>query len=108
VGRALKFALIAALPIEVANLLFFGIPLGVGLPSNSHWYSQLLGNLWLYMYLPSMFAKDRLGFLQAQPDFSSFVMFLSGYLATALLLLAAALCLLALRHLARTFLFRRA
>ncbi len=87
VGSPIKLALVGALLIEALNLTFFAFPIDVGLPASIPWYTRLLADQWLLLHLPGVVSLgwlDRLGMAR----YDSFVLFVSGYLETVLLLIA--------------------
>ena len=87
VRSPIKLALVVALLIEWLNLRFFAFPIDVGLPANIPWYTRLLADQWLLLHLPgvvSLSLLDRFGWQR----FDYFVLFLSGYVETVLLLIA--------------------
>ena len=87
VRSPIKFVLVGALLIEALNLRFFAFPIDVGLPANIPWYTRLLASQWLLLHLPGVVSLgwlDRLGLER----FDTFVLFLSGYVETVLLLIA--------------------
>jgi hypothetical protein len=85
------FALVAAIMIEALNLKFVVVPIDVGLPDDAPLYAKLLAAQWVYLHY--------LGLLLTSPFSSSAifkrlfypVLFVSGYLETALLLIAGVL-----------------
>jgi hypothetical protein len=87
VRSPIKLALIGALLIEALNLRFCAFPMDVGLAANIPWYTRLLADQWLLLHLPGVVSLgwlDRLGLQR----FDTFVLFVSGYLETVLLLIA--------------------
>jgi hypothetical protein len=83
----INLALVGALLIEALNLRFFAFPMDVGLPASIPWYTRLLADQWLLLHLPGVVSLgwlDRLGLER----FDTFVLFVSGYLETVLLLIA--------------------
>jgi putative effector of murein hydrolase LrgA (UPF0299 family) len=87
VRSPIKLALLGAIPIEALNLIFFAFPLGTGLPANIPWYTRLMADQWLLLHLPGVVSLGLLGRLALQ-RFDYFVLFVSGYLETVLLLIA--------------------
>jgi hypothetical protein len=86
VRSPIKLALVGALLIEALNLRFFAFPIDVGLPASIPWYTRLLADQWLLLHLPGVVSLgwlDRLGLAR----YDSFVLFVSGYLETVLLLI---------------------
>ena len=87
VGSPIKLALVGALLIEALNLKFFAFPIDAGLPASIPWYTRLLADQWLLLHLPGVVSLgwlDRLGLAR----YDSFVLFVSGYLETVLLMIA--------------------
>jgi hypothetical protein len=87
VKSPIQLALVGALLIEALNLRFFAFPMDVGLPEGIPWYTRLLADQWLLLHLPGVVSLgwlDRLGLER----FDTFVLFVSGYLETVLLLIA--------------------
>jgi hypothetical protein len=87
VRSPIKLALVGALLIEALNLRFFAFPIDAGLPASIPWYTRLLADQWLLLHLPGVVSLgwlDRLGLTR----YDSFVLFVSGYLETVLLLIA--------------------
>jgi hypothetical protein len=87
VRSPIQLALVGALLIEALNLRFCAFPIDVGLPAQIPWYTRLLADQWLLLHLPGVVSLgwlDRLGLER----FDTFVLFLSGYLETVLLLIA--------------------
>lgn len=78
----IKFALIAAIPIEAANLLFAGYPTDVGLPPATIWYEKLIAYRWLFLHWLGLFLIDDTGI----NALNNFVFLASGYFDTALLI----------------------
>ena len=88
VTSPIQLAPVGALLIEALNLRFFAFPIDVGLPDSTPWYGRLLADQWLLLHLPGVVSLgwlDRIGLER----FDSFVLFVSGYLETVLLLIAA-------------------
>jgi hypothetical protein len=101
----IRFALLAALPLEVANYLFVTIPVEGPAPAETGLRSFLAAE-WTYFHLPGLLT---LGWFHRAglPRIDGAVLFVSGYLTTALTIL---LCLFAfnlLKRLARRFSFDR-
>lgn len=87
---SLKVALIAAIPIEIVNFWVVGYPAGSsGLSSSSQ--SAALALEWYLLHLPGVIASDRSVFLRYHPKLESAVLFLSGYICTAILVAAISL-----------------
>ena len=85
VRSPIKLVLAGALLIEALNLRFFAFPIDVGLPASIPWYTRVLAGQWLLLHLPGVVSLgwlDRLGLER----YDTFVLFVSGYLETVLLL----------------------
>ena len=104
--RPVLFALLLAVPIEGLNLVF-PFPVDVGLETDAGWLEKLWGFQWVFLHWPGLYVSnyfERVGFFRL----SVFVIFASGYLDTALLIVV---CVLAFRWIPRLtgkFLARRA
>ncbi len=84
---ALKVALLAALPIEIVNFWVVGYPAGAnGLTSASQ--SAAVALQWYLLHLPGVIACDRIAFLRENSFACSFMLFVTGYVDTVLLLVA--------------------
>lgn len=97
-SRYRKIALIslaAAIPAEAVNFWLFPFPIDVGLPDDATWYEKLIGFQWVILHLPGLYLTR---WLTGHP---SFVIFVCGYLDTALLFTAASFCFNWIFHLAR-------
>lgn len=82
----LKLSLLAALPVEAVNFWVVGYPAGTNTLSS---LSQSAGVAlqWYVLHLPGIIASDRSIFLRQHLWAGSLVLFLVGYVETALLLL---------------------
>jgi hypothetical protein len=80
-----RLALLAALPIELANYFIVGYPAGTHLALPNCWFVKVAAQ-WYLIHLAGVFALNRFDFLRDHAFMGSVVLFLSGYLATALLL----------------------
>jgi hypothetical protein len=87
VRSPIKLVLVGALLIEALNLRFCAFPIDVGLPADAPWYARLLTDQWLLLHLPGVVSLGWLNRLGLE-RFDTFVLFLSGYLETVLLLIA--------------------
>jgi hypothetical protein len=97
----IKLALFASIPIEALNYRFLMPPIEVGLPANTPWHIKLLAGQWVILHLPAFFAYRWLNpFSDRMFDLELLV---SGYLDTALLLLALIFAAKWIRHLARKY-----
>ena len=86
VRSPIKLALVLTLLIEALNLRFCGFPVDAGLPATIPWYTRLLADQWLLLHLPgvvSLGLLKRLGLERCD----SLVLFVSGYVETAALLI---------------------
>ena len=88
--------LLAALPIELANLFLLTPPLDVGYPPNTPWYIQLLAFQWAVLHYLGMLSLDwfekvsgcyQLNIVGGCDRVNMAVLFASGYLTTVLLAL---------------------
>jgi hypothetical protein len=87
VKSPIKAVLLGAMLIEALNLKLFAFPMDVGLAANLPWYTRLLADQWLLLHLSgvvSLGLLKRLGLQRLAP----FVLFVSGYVETASLLVA--------------------
>jgi hypothetical protein len=95
--------LVAAVPIEVVNLLYATPPLDVDSVVPDNFYAQFLSVEWLVLHLPTLrvlgWVEERTSF---RPQFAA-VLFIGGYLSTALLLILMFLGFLWLRSLAAKY-----
>ena len=97
--RLIILALAAALVVEALNLKFVSVPLDVGLEDNAPLYVQLLAGQWVCLHYIGLLLTSHFD-SRAWERFFYPVMFLSGYLETALLLIGVLLF-------GRRFLFSR-
>jgi EamA domain-containing membrane protein RarD len=88
--RPIMLALVAAFVIEALNLKFVSFPIDVGFPDDAPLYAKLLAGQWVCLHY--------LGFVILRPfDGAAFqrlfypVLFVSGYVETALLLIVGVL-----------------
>jgi hypothetical protein len=86
VRSPIKLALVVALLLEALNLRFCAFPVDAGLPANVPWYTRLLAEQWLLLHLPGVVSLGLLKRLGLE-RFDSFVLFVSGYVETAALLI---------------------
>jgi hypothetical protein len=89
--------LLAALLIELVNFFFLGFPIDVGFPPNTPWYIQLIGLQWLALHFLGLFCLSwfekvfgcrQLNIVMGCKQVDIVVLFVGGYLTTALLALA--------------------
>jgi hypothetical protein len=98
--RLLIIALLAAFPLEALNLWVCPFPVDVGYPDNVPWYIDLRGSVWVIMHLLGLRLTDwfqRVG-LHSQ---DLLIVFVGGYIETALLLIIAIFCVGWFRHRAK-------
>jgi hypothetical protein len=79
-----KWALVAALPVELLNYF------AVGSPADKHhalegWFAVIAAQ-WYLIHLPGTFILNAAEFLRTRQSLGSLVLFLSGWIVTALLL----------------------
>jgi len=87
----LKLALLAALPIEAANLRWAGFPLE-GLPDRTSWVVKVVAYQWLFLHYPGMLllfhlSESRMD-RQALSRIETPLLFVNGYCETVLLIVA--------------------
>jgi hypothetical protein len=104
----IEFALVAAIPAEAANFLFAGFPIDTGFPADTSWYVKLIAYQWLYLHWWGwllVFKIDDAGFekLIVHGKLGDFILLVSGYLDTVLLILAGIFVLRYGRYLARKY-----
>lgn len=80
-------ALVAALPIELVNFFLFPAPIDVGPAPDASLFERFMFTQWVLLHLPGMWLSDWF-----DPDgrrgATDFIFLLSGYIDTALLILA--------------------
>jgi len=86
----LLIALIVALPVEIANFSLAGFPIDTGLEPNTSWYEKLIAYQNLYMHAPGWLLISRMQDSQLQ-KVGNPILFVSGYLDTAILIFASLL-----------------
>jgi hypothetical protein len=86
-GSTTTLAVAAALFIELANYFVVGYPAGAHLAVRKGWFGAIAAQ-WYLLHLPGIFAVNEVRFLRAYSSLGSIVLFLSGWLDTALLLAA--------------------
>ena len=108
----IKTALLAALAIEAINFWLLAPPIDVGYPPGSPWYINLIGFQWVIVHLPGLRLLDwlervsgcqQLNIVMGCRRVDIFVLFVSGYLDTALLLIAVIFGFRWIPHLARRY-----
>ena len=101
---SLKFALIAAIPVEAANSLFGGFPIDVGLPPDASVWVKVVAYQWLYMHYPGLMlvTSDYFEKLpqKVEEPLGYFILTISGYTETVFLFLMATFLFKILRRLA--------
>ena len=87
-GSTTTLAFAAALLIELLNYFFVGYPAGAHRPAvPTDWFVAVAAQ-WDLLHLPGIFALNRFAFLRDHMLLGAIVLFLSGWLDTALLLAA--------------------
>jgi hypothetical protein len=81
----LKLALIAAVPIEIINFFIVGYPADPRAVSSASQYPAVALQ-WYLLHLPGIIASDRSLFLRQHGRLDSLVLFLAGYIGTAIFL----------------------
>jgi hypothetical protein len=100
-ARPIKIALIAAAPIALLNLPpTFAID--VGLPPDASWFEKLIAAEWALMHWLGLWLSQFDPYYHYLP-LDIFVLYLSGYVEWALLLIAGFYAFLGIRHFARNF-----
>ena len=108
----IKIGLLAALAIEAINFRFLTPPIDIGYPPGTPWYIRLIGSQWLILHSPGLLMLDRLERVTGCPQLNIamscrpvdiFVLFLSGYLVTASLLIVIIVGFRWFHHLARRY-----
>lgn len=94
---ALKIALISAAPLELINFFVVGYPADPRSVSSASQY-PVVALQWYVFHLPGIIASDRFVFLREHGRLDSLVLFLAGYLGTAIFLAS----IIWLVHLAHT------
>jgi hypothetical protein len=90
--RPLTFALLAALPIELANFFLFHAPIDVGPAPDASLLEKFMINQWVLIHLPGMWFSDWAS-PDSVPDPSNHLVLIystwisSGYIDTVLLIL---------------------
>src|ERR1700678_1054732 len=86
--KRIILALVVAIPLELVNFFFLAFPIDVGLPDDAPWYAQALGAEWVLLHLPGLRLTSWLDPYPSSPKIEIVVWMLSGYIDTALVLLA--------------------
>lgn len=82
----LRLALALSLPLEAINFWVIGYPAGSHALSHAAQYAAIALQ-WYVLHLPGIIAGDRIIFLREHHPILAIVLFLSGFIDTALLLL---------------------
>jgi hypothetical protein len=86
--KRIFIALAVAVPLELVNFFFFAFPIDVGLPDDAPWYAQALGAEWVLLHLPGLRLTSWLDPYPSSQKFVFAVWMLSGYVDTALVMIA--------------------
>jgi len=86
----LLIALIVALPLEIANFSLAGFPIDTGLEPDTSWYEKVIAYQNLYLHIPGWLLISRMQDSQIQ-KVGNPILFVSGYLDTAILIFASLL-----------------
>lgn len=78
-----KLALVAAIPIELINFFVIGYPAAPRSVSSASQYPAVALQ-WYVFHLPGIIASDRSFFLREHARLDGLVLFLTGYIATAI------------------------
>ena len=89
-GSTAKRALVAAFPVELVNYFVVRYPAGSHLPVREDWF-QAVAAQWYMFHLPGVFALNEFGVLRNSRLLGHAVLFLSGWIDTAILLFLALL-----------------
>jgi hypothetical protein len=81
----LTVALIAALPIEVANFYLVSFPIDTGLEPNTAWDIKVIAYQWLYIHLPGFLLIRGMQDSEIH-KVGNLILFVGGYLDTAVLI----------------------
>lgn len=82
---SLKFAFIAAIPIEIINFFVVGYPADPRSVSTASQYPAVALQ-WYLFHLPGIIASDRILFLRVHARLDALVLFLAGLIATTIFL----------------------
>lgn len=83
----LKAALLAALPIEIVNFWVVGYPAGANSLTSAN-QTAGIALQWYVLHLPGVIASDRIPFLREHALTCSIMLWITGFLDTAILLAA--------------------
>jgi len=84
-GSTAKRALVAAFPVELVNYFVVRYPAGNHLPVREDWF-QAVAAQWYTFHLPGVFALNAFSVLRNVRFLTHAVLFLSGWIDTAILL----------------------
>jgi len=84
-GSTAKRALVAAIPLELLNYFVVGYPAGSHLRVREDWF-QAVAAQWYTFHLPGVFALNEFDVLRNTHFLGHAVLFLSGWIDTAILL----------------------
>jgi hypothetical protein len=110
--KRILIGLLAALPTEAVNFWLLPPPIDVGFPPGTPWYINLIGFQWVVLHFPGLLLLDRLervvgcqqlNIVMGCRRVDVFVLFVSGYVVTALLLIAVILGFRRIPHLVRRY-----
>ncbi len=96
----IRLALIAALLIEALNLRFVVVPIDVGLPEDATLWERILADQWVYLHYAGLLMITSMDRLSLQ-RYAYPILYVTGYLETALLLVFGILIFRLWRHLLR-------
>lgn len=80
-----KLALIAAIPLELINFFVVGYPANPGSVSTASRYPAVALQ-WYVFHLPGIIASDRSIYLREHSRLDSVVLFIAGFICTAIFL----------------------
>jgi len=83
---ALLWGLFAAIPVEVVNFFLLAYPIDVGIPDDASWFVKVKGFQWLILHWPGLIASNWFDGAGMEA-IGVTVIFLSGYIDTALLII---------------------
>jgi hypothetical protein len=85
---ALIFALLVAIPVDALNFWVFPYPIDVGLPDDATLLEKLIGAQWVILHWPGLYLSDWFDSTSSPTWRTDFVLFVSGYFDTVLLIIA--------------------
>ena len=86
--RAALVAMGTALPIELVNFFVCMPPLDVGIADDAPWYTKLLGYEWVVLHWPGIRLGNGIDAYYKAYAFDVCLWFFSGWLETAVLIIA--------------------